>query len=282
MTKENKLKKLWNYFNTYEKLWMGSMLVLSIVMSILMPEDSANGVSGWIITALYFLDVVVACICELLTSKQSKWSFIIYVFVEFIEIAILIILRARFASMAVSLFMWLPLHIISFVDWHRHPDRDDKSLTEVRKLNWWQQLIMYSSFVVWTIGIGYLGATFSPETDFYNSTLTEQIVAYLDAGVSAVGIACGILLFFRYREAWTIWYVSIALETAINIISGQWLLLVLKLGYLSNTTYGFFVWTKYIKKNKNEALYNDKPPTMIQSIGELQGDSHVEETTKEE
>jgi hypothetical protein len=35
-----------------------------------------------------------------------------------------------------------------------------------------------------------------------------------------------------------------------NIIAGQWVLLVLKAGYLSNTTYGMIKWSKYIKNKE--------------------------------
>ena len=42
------------------------------------------------------------------------------------------------------------------------------------------------------------------------------------------------------------------LETAINIISGQWVLLVLKAGYLTNTTYGYIKWTQYIKSHQKQ------------------------------
>ena len=55
---------------------------------------------------------------------------------------------------------------------------------------------------------------------------------------------------FRYREQWIAWYICTILETIINIICQQWLLLVLKAGYLTNTTYGYIKWTKYIKAKK--------------------------------
>ena len=35
----------------------------------------------------------------------------------------------------------------------------------------------------------------------------------------------------------------------INILSGQYILLVLKAGYMTNTTYGYIKWTKYIKEH---------------------------------
>ena len=65
-----------------------------------------------------------------------------------------------------------------------------------------------------------------------------------------MSIIDGILMFFRSNESWWTWYLYIAVETAINIISGQWILLVYKLGYLTNTTYGIIKWTKYIKENE--------------------------------
>jgi len=267
-TFKQKTKKLWNYFNTYEKIWFVSLSVLSIVFAFVFPETDTNGVNGAVIMTLYVFDVVLALLCELLTSKQSKWSFFIYNFVEIIEIATLIILKARFATMAVSIFFWLPMHIVSFINWHKHPDKKEKELTVVRSLKWWHSLLVILACAVWTFVIGYVMAAYGPETDFYNSELIFKIVAYFDACVSAVAIANGILLFFRFKENWIVWYLSVILETVINIISGQWVLLILKAGYFSNTTYGFIQWSKYIKQRNQSSgqiaknnTQNSPPPT---------------------
>ena len=67
----------------------------------------------------------------------------------------------------------------------------------------------------------------------------------------------GVFILLRLREQWIAWYICALLEAVINIISGQFVLLVLKVGYITNTTYGYIKWTKYIKQNagtKNEAL----------------------------
>lgn len=56
--------------------------------------------------------------------------------------------------------------------------------------------------------------------------------------------------------------ICVALEKAINIISGQWVLLVLKAGYFTNTTYGYIKWTKYMKSHgKNNENLLTKIPT---------------------
>ena len=248
--KQNIFKRLWDYFSTYELVYFEIIVAAALIMAILVPEEDANGVSGIWITILYFLDVVIAMFCELLTSKQSRWSFLIYNVVEIIEIATLVILRARFASMAVAIFFWIPAHTVSFINWSKHKDEKQQELTVVRSMNWWQNLLMMVGIAVWTAGIGYLMAAYGPETDFFSDDATLKAVAYMDACLSALSIADGITIFFRIKETWLVWYVYLAIETVVNVITGQWILLVLKFGYLTNTTYGYMKWTKYIDKRK--------------------------------
>ena len=247
--KQNWFVRFWNYFTTYEKIWFFSILILSIVFAFVFPEDDVNGVNGKIIMVLYLLDIILNISCELLISKQSRWNFIISLGVELTEIATLIVLASRFATMAVTIFFWIPIDIISFINWSRHKDEKEEELTVVRTLKWWQSLLVVLAIAVWTVGIGYLLAAYGPETDFYSSETIEKVVAYIDACASAVGMANGLFILFRFREQWFAWYICTFLEIAINILSGQWVLLVLKAGYLTNTTYGYIKWTKYIKEH---------------------------------
>ena len=247
--KKNWIKRLWGYFSTYEKIWYLSILVLSVVFAFVFPEDDANGINGKLIMALYLADIVLNITCELLISKQSRWNFIVSLGVEVVEIVTLVILAARFATMAVTIFFWIPVDIVSFINWSRHKDKKETELTVVRTLKWWQSILVVLVIAIWTVGIGYLLAAYGPETDFYESEIILKVVAYLDACVSAVGIANGLFILFRFREQWLAWYISCAIETVINILSGQWVLLVLKAGYLTNTTYGYIKWTKYIKSH---------------------------------
>jgi nicotinamide mononucleotide transporter len=243
--------RLKNYFSTYEKWWMLSMLLLTVALAIILPEDDANGVSGWVITLLYVFDVLIGLLCELLFSKQNRWAFLIYNAVEVIEIVTMIILRVRFASLAVAMFYWIPAHTLGFFQWNRFKDKRDKNVTVVRRLKTWQTVLIFVLTAVWTLGIGYLVAKYSPDTDFYSSDKILVIVAYLDACLSIMSIIDGILMFFRSRESWWTWYLYIFIETVVNIISHQWILLVYKIGYLTNTTYGLIKWSKYINENES-------------------------------
>lgn len=243
---------LWSYFTTYEKVWFFGILILAFIFAFLFPEEDTNGVNGKLIMGLYLADTFLNILCELLISKQSKWNFIVSLFVEITEIATLVVLSYRFATMASTLFFWIPIDIISFVNWHKHPDKKDDELTEVRKLSGLMEVIVITGIVVWTLGVGYFLTTLEIGTDIFGGNeLLENITCYLDACASAVGIANGVFILFRYREQWIAWYICAILEGVINVLSGQYVLLVLKVGYLTNTTYGYIKWTKYIKQKKD-------------------------------
>ena len=238
------------FFTSYEQIWFLSIMVLAAVFSLLFPEEEANGVNGLVIMALYLLDTFLNILCELLISKQSKWNFIVSVFVEITEIMICLVLMYRFATMATTLFFWLPCDIISFVNWHKHPDKKDEELTVVRTLKGWQEALIIAGIVIWTVVVGYILSHLDFMSDFIQNRTLEVIIAYVDACASAVGVVNGVFILLRLREQWIAWYICAALEAAINILSGQFVLLILKLGYFTNTTYGYIKWTKYIKSLK--------------------------------
>lgn len=249
---KDKLRSLWNYFSTYEKIWFISILVLSFVFAFLFPEEDTNGINGKIIMVLYLCDILFNVLCELLISKQSKWNFIVSLLVEIVEIATCVVLAYRFATMAVTLFFWIPIDIISFINWHKHPDEYEKELTEVKQLSLKMRVLVLLLVAVWTICVGYFLTSLDFGTDFFHGNRNiEVLVCYLDACLSALGIANGVFIFLRIKEQWLVWFIYAIIESVINIVTGQVVLLVLKAGYLSNSIYGFIKWSKYIK-TRNE------------------------------
>ncbi len=240
-------------FTTYEKVWFISIMALATIVSIILPEESANGVNGIWIMLLYLLDTFFNILCELLISKQSRWNFIVSIMVEILEILICVVLMYRFATMATTLFFWLPIDILSFINWSKHKDQEKEELTVVRKLKGWQEVAIIALIAIWTIVIGYLISGINISSDlFKGNEALSTLVSYLDACASAVGICNGLFIYFRFREQWIAWYVASILEAIINIVTGQFVLLVLKFGYLTNTTYGYMKWTKYIKKQAHK------------------------------
>ena len=242
-----------SYFTLYEKCWFLSIMILATIFALIFPEESANGVNGIVIMMLYLLDTLLNILCELLISKQSRYNFLVSVLVEITEIVICIVLMYRFATMVVTLFFWLPIDIISFINWSKHKDEVEDELTAVRRLKGWQEALVILGIVVWTIVVGYLISGLNIETDFFNNKSLATLITYIDACASAVGIANGLFIFFRLREQWLAWYICALLESVINILASQYVLLILKLGYFTNTTYGYIKWSRYIKTHNEEA-----------------------------
>lgn len=252
------MKKILDKFTTYEKIWFCSIVVLSFVFAFLFPEEDVNGVNGAIIMGLYLADTFLNVLCELLIAKQSRWNFIVSLGVEACEIAICVVLAYRFATMASTLFFWIPIDIISFISWSRNRDKKDEDLTVVRKLSGWAEIGIIAAIFVWTGVVGWVMTRFTMGSELFSGNeKLEIIVCYLDACVSAVAICNGVFILFRLREQWIAWIIDALLEAAINILSGQWVLLVLKAGYLTNSIYGYGKWTKYIKEHdvKEEVVF---------------------------
>ncbi len=240
-------------FNAYEKIWFVSVMILAGIFAAIFPEESANGVNGIVIMLLYLLDTFLNVLCELLISKQSRYNFLVSVLVEITEIAMSLVLMYRFATMAVTLLFWLPIDIISFISWSRHRDDEDDELTIVRRLKGYQEMLIVLAIVVWTIVVGYIISGLDIRTDFLKGRRElETAIIYLDACASAVGIANGLFIFFRLREQWLAWYLCALLEAIINVLSGQYVLLILKLAYFTNTTYGYIKWTRYIREHQTD------------------------------
>lgn len=241
-----------NYFTNFEKIWLFGLTAVAVILAIALPEDSVNGIDGRIITILYLADIVFAMLCELLITKQSKWNAVIYLLVETIEFSTLLMLKARIASIVIIVAFWVPMHVMTYANWNRHTDKEDKKLTVVRQLKWWQSLLLFVATAAWTAGIGYVVAAYGPETDFFTSDAIMKTVAYLDACFSILGVIDGILVWLRFKESIMVWTIATVIESVINIITGQWILLILKVGYLTNDLYGLFKWTKYIKTRGTE------------------------------
>lgn len=244
----NRVRNLWQKFTTYEKIWFFSIVILAIVFAFVFPEDSEEiAVNPTLIMALYLIDIISNVLCELLISKQSKWNFLVSLLVEFTEIAICIVCAYRWATCAVTILFWIPIDIISFFNWQKFGDKDNEDITIVRKLTPLQDVFIILGVAVWTVVVGYLLSLINYEGILSYSEVVQDVAGYIDACASAVGIINGVFILLRYREQWLAWYIVAILETVINILAGQWVLIVLKVGYLTNTTYGYIKWTKYIR-----------------------------------
>lgn len=243
--------KFFKSLTKYERIYYICALLLTVSFAVIFPEEDVNGHNGKIIMALMIAYTVLNVTCELQIAKQDKNNFIVSLFIEFCEIAIAVLLGARFATMATVVFFWIPIDIISFINWRRFPDKYEKEITQVRGLSGRQELLVILGIIVWTLVFGTLVSYLTEHvfvTDLFNGNRDlEVVVCYLDALVSALDIANGTFILLRFKEQWFAWYLEAIVDAVIWILSGQYIMLALTVCYLVNTTYGYIKWSNYIK-----------------------------------
>ncbi len=246
---QKKKLTLWNYFTPYEWIWMLVMFSSGIVLSILFPEGEAQ----IYVRVFEIITLIGGCTCELLVSKQSKWCFVVSFFFYDLTQIVVYLADGYYVSAVFEILFWLPILVVSFFTWDKKQDQEDTTLTQVKKINIKKDLVIFSTVLVTSIATGFLfvgiGGIFEGVSEFW----------YLDALANTFSVCNGIFLWLRYREQWVAWYGVTIFESTMWIISQNWIMLALQVGYLTNSTYGLIKWSNYIKKHP--ASENDEDVT---------------------
>ena len=234
-----KVKEFLKSFTPYQIGYLITVVLLVVLFTIFLPDEMLDDMSNPLVVTCSILAVLANPVCELLVSKQSKWNFIISIlFIEVTE-SILYFSLGYYSVALISIIFWIPIDLFSFINWHKHPDRQQDELTQVKKLTWKQDILIVLGIFAFGFGVGYLLTLIPGAED-----------TYLDAFCSAVGMVNGILLLLRFNEQWFAWFICLILEAVLYILSGSYIMLITVFAMLVNTCYGFIKWLIYIKKNK--------------------------------
>ena len=232
------LVKLWKYYTPYEKTWLISICTIGILLGIFFPEDASQ--PSWL-RVVEIIVIIGGCSCELLLSKQSKWAFVVSFFLYDITQTIVYIANGFYISALFEVVFWMPILWISFYLWGKKIDDANKTLTVVKQVNYARDLAIFLGVLLASVLTGVLftciGGVFEGMSEYW----------YLDALANAFSVCNGLFLILRYREQWIPWIGVALVEAVLWILSGQFIMLVLSIGYLMNSLYGLIMWCKYIK-----------------------------------
>ncbi len=237
----SKLKEFFKSFTPYQIIYLSMVIVMVILFSIFLPDEMLEDMSNPLVVTCSIIAVIANPICELLISKQSRWNFILSIVCIEVTESILYFSLGYYSVALVSIIFWIPIDIASFVNWTKHPDSKEEIVTEVKRLTWWQDILMLLGILAFGFGVGYILTLIPGAED-----------TYLDAFVSAVGMANGILLLLRYNEQWIAWIITLILDAVLYIISGSYIMLITVFAMMVNTIYGFVKWLIYIKHHEKE------------------------------
>lgn len=232
------MKRLLKSFTPYQITYLSAVFLMTALFIILLPDYMLDDISNPMVVVCSVVATLANPVCELLISKQSKWNFAVDAF--FIEIPELVLCIALgwYTIAIVTMLFWIPIDIVSFMKWKRHPDREKEELTVVRRLSVKQDIFVILAIIAFGLGVGYL-----------ISMLPGAADSYLDALAAACGMANGILLLLRYNEQWYAWFITLVLYAILYVSSGAYIMLITVAAMLVNTGYGFVKWLLYTKSH---------------------------------
>ena len=245
--KDNWFVKVWNYFTTYEKIWLFLLTTAGIVLAILFPGDETR---TWV-RIIECVTLVGGITCELLLSKQTRWAFVVsFLFYDLTQTVIYIV-NGYYVNALYEIIFWMPILFVDFFAWNKMKDKENDDLTVVKKINWKLDLVLF--FIILGVSLA-IGALFT-----VISITAEGMSDYwwLDALGGALNVLNGLFILLRFREQWIPWIGVCIVEAVMWCISGRYVLLILSLGYLTNSIYGYIKWTKYIKTHPQSTKIED-------------------------
>ena len=234
-----RVKSFLRSFTPYQITFLTVVVVLTFGFVIFFPEMMLDSTEGVLVTVCSVITVLANPLCELLISKQSKLNFVVDFF--FIELTYLVIsLALGWYTLAITVVcFWMPIDVVSYLRWRKHPDRVDENLTQVKRLKLWQAALVVLAIVAFGLVAGYLMQHIPGSED-----------SYLESFASAVGMANGVLLLLRYSEQWFAWFITTILYIFMDISAGAYILLITEVAMLVNTVYGFVKWLIYTRKHQ--------------------------------
>ena len=235
------LKALIRSFTPYQICYLSAVLLIVILFTVFMPDLMLDDTSNVWICVCCVIAVLANPVCELLISKQSKMNFLVDIFfIELTEFALCLHIGA-YTIAAVTLAFWIPVDIVSYIRWTKHPDQVREEETVVKRLTWLQDVLIILAVLAFGFGVGYLMGFVPGLAD-----------SYLDALAAAFGMANGILLLLRYNEQWYAWFATLVIYTALYIQTGSYIMLVTVAAMFVNTCYGFGKWLIYTKRHHTD------------------------------
>lgn len=231
-------KAFFKSFTPYQIGYLTVVFVITALFVIFLPDLMLDDTSNLFVVVCSVITTLANPVCELLISKQSKLNFVVdLAFIELTEFAICLF-NGWYSIALVTLCFWIPIDVVSFIRWSKHPDAEKEEETIVRKLSPKQDILIVLGIIAFTLGVGSLMRLIPGATD-----------SYLDALSAACGMANGILLLLRYREQWFAWFITLVLYTVLYSLSGAYILLITVAAMFVNTCYGFIKWTQYTKQH---------------------------------
>lgn len=239
-TRKEKWTRFIKSFTPYQIIYLTAVLLLTCGFAIFFPDLMLENADSALALVCSVVTVLANPLCELLIAKQSRLNFIVDFFLIELTYIIICLNRGWYTLLLTVVCFWMPVDVVSYLRWRKHPDLEDDNVTAVKRLKPKYAVLCVCGILVFGLVFGYL-MRFIPGSED----------SYLEAFASAVGIANGILLLLRFNEQWFAWMITTILYIIMDIRGGAYILLITEAAMLVNTVYGFVKWLLYTRKNRS-------------------------------
>ncbi|MBO4687934.1 MAG: nicotinamide mononucleotide transporter [Clostridiales bacterium] len=245
-----KILKAFKSLKWYEILMCLIMLGISIYYAIL-PQE---GTPRWL-AIINFVSGLCGIICVFFCAKANRMNFPFAV-VNTTVFMIYLWYFGIWATFWLEAIVYFPMNIISWVNWYKHKDEEDKLLAKSKRLLWWQNLLVTGFIIALTVVVHYAlsfwaGNTWMKFADQFGWNVT--FMKWLDSAIFAIGIVAVVLEALRYKEQYVWWLITDVIAVAQYVLKKDPVYVTKKGIYLVEAIVGIRNWTHLAKKNaRNE------------------------------
>ncbi len=216
-------------WNSYELSWLIIFIIIGAYISVSSGEIKYFDLSVFISGIL----------CVVLAAKGSIWTYIFGMYNTF-GYAYMSYTNGLFGEMGLNLFFFAPTNVIGLMMWRK---KMEENVVIMRELANKYRVI---TGIVCIVGI--------VATGFLLSLIKGQNTPYIDATTNTLSIIATVLMMYRYKEQWIL-YIILNIFTiimwSIRMANGSpegMLMIVMWSSYLVNAVYGYYNWSKGVKK----------------------------------
>lgn len=242
-----KIGKAFKSLKWYEIIMCIAMLGISIYYAVL-PQE---GTPQWL-AIINFISGLCGIICVFFTAKANRMNFPFAV----INTTVFMIYLAYFgiyATFWLEAIVYFPMNIISWVNWYKHKDEEDKLLAKSKKLNWKQAILVWAIVGIITVIVHFTlaeiaGNTWMKFADQFG--WNTEVMKWLDSAIFAIGIVAVILEALRYKDQYVMWLVTDVIAVAQYVLKRDPVYVTKKGIYLIEAIVGIKNWGELAKKNE--------------------------------
>lgn len=243
-----KIGKAFKSLKWYEIVMCVIMLIISIYYAI-KPQE---GTPQWL-AIINFVSGLCGIVCVFFCAKANRMNFPFAV----VNTTVFMIYLAYFgiwATFWLEAIVYFPMNIISWINWYKHKDNEDKLLAKSKTLTWWQNIIVTAIIAAITVLVHFALSAWAGDTWMKFATKFGWNVIFMqwfDALIFAIGIVAVILEALRYKEQYVWWLVTDVVAVAQYALKGDPVYVTKKTIYLIEAVVGIKNWNKLAKKNEN-------------------------------